>query len=264
MDAVTRPEAGSPALTPSAIPLLPQPFTPSQAALLADLAVRFAAGRGFAVATLNLDHVVKLGRDAGFRAAYARQTHVVADGNPVVWLQRLAGRPVDLVPGSDLVGPLMALAARKGVPVAFLGSSAAVLEAAAARLQAAHPGLRIVERIAPPYGYDPEGAAAGADLDRIGASGARLCLLALGAPKQELLAARGLDRVPQCGFVSVGAGLDFIAGVQRRAPVWVRRMALEWVWRMAGDWRRLARRYLDCALVMPGLTLAAWRARRRG
>lgn len=264
MDAVTRSGEASPPLVPSAIPPLSQGFTPSQGALLADLAARFAAGRGFAVATVNLDHVVKLGRDAGFRAAYARQTHVVADGNPIVWLQRLAGRPVDLVPGSDLVAPLMALAAREGVPVALLGSNAAVLEAAAARLEAAHPGLGIVVRIAPPYGYDPEGAAAAADLDRIGAAGARLCLLALGAPKQEILAARGLTHLPFCGFVSVGAGLDFIAGAQRRAPLWVRRIAMEWAWRMLGDWRRLAARYRDCALVLPGLAVAALRARRRG
>lgn len=248
----------------SAIPLVTQGFTPSQDALLADLATRFSTGSGFAVATLNLDHVVKLRRDQGFRAAYARQTHVVADGNPIVWLQRLAGRPVDLVPGSDLVAPLMALAARAGVPVALLGSRAEVLEVAAARLAAAHPGLSIVARIAPPYGYDPEGAAAAADLARIGASGARLCLLALGAPKQEVLAARGLTLLPACGFVSVGAGLDFIAGAQRRAPLWVRRIAMEWVWRMLGDWRRLAARYRDCALVLPGLAVAALRARRRG
>ena len=269
LDAVTRSRDGDPALVqpilvPSAIPVLAQGFTPSQGALLADLAARFAAGRGFAVATINLDHVVKLGRDAAFRAAYARQTHVVADGNPIVWLQRLAGRPVELVPGSDLVGPLMALAAREGVPVALLGSRAEVLEVAAARLEVAHPGLRIVERIAPPYGYDPEGATAAADLARIGASGARLCLLALGAPKQEVLAARGLALLPACGFVSVGAGLDFIAGAQRRAPLWVRRIAMEWAWRMLGDWRRLAARYRDCALVLPGLAVAALRARGRG
>lgn len=254
--------ASASAPVPSAIPQVAQPFTPTQEALLADLAAHLAAGQGFAVATPNLDHVVKLGRDAAFRAAYARQTHVVADGNPIVWLQRLAGRPVGLVTGSDLIDPLMALAARMEVPVAFVGSRDAVLEAAAARLAAAHPGLRVVARIAPPFGFDPASPAADACLDRVAAAGARLCLLAFGAPKQEMLAARGRDRVPGCGFVSIGAGLDFIAGTERRAPVWVRRLALEWLWRMLGDWRRLARRYRDCARVLPGLALAAWRQRR--
>lgn len=236
--------------------------TPTRTALLAEVEVLLTAHQGFALATLNLDHLVKLRRDPAFRAAYAAQTHVVADGNPVVWLQRLAGRPVDLVPGSELITPLAAMAARLGVPVALLGSTEATLALAAARLVADHPGLSVVACIAPPQGFDPAGPAGQAALTHLAASGAQLCFLALGAPKQEVLAARGHALLPQTGFVSIGAGLDFIAGTQKRAPPWVRRIALEWLWRMALSPRRLARRYLDCALILPGLALSAWTARR--
>lgn len=234
---------------------------PTRAGLLADLAARLAAGQGFAVATLNLDHIVKLRRDAGFGAAYLAQSHVVADGNPVVWLCRLAGRRVELVPGSDLLGPVVALCARMGVPIALVGSTDAVLAIAAARLEADHPGLRVAARIAPPMGFDPAGVAAGDVLDRVAASGARVALLALGAPKQEALAALGRQRQPGLGFLSIGAGLDFIAGRQRRAPVWMRRLALEWLWRLAGNPRRLAARYGACAVALPGLAWRAWRQR---
>ena len=235
--------------------------TPTRAALLAEVEGLLCARQGFALATLNLDHLVKLRRDPNFRAAYAAQTHVVADGNPVVWLQRLAGRPVDLVPGSELITPLVAMAARLGVPVALLGSTEETLALAAGRLVADHPGLALVARIAPPQGFAPDGATGDAALRQLADSGARLCLVALGAPKQEILAARGHGLLPQVGFVSIGAGLDFIAGTQKRAPLWVRRIAMEWVWRMALSPRRLARRYLDCALILPGLALSAWRAR---
>lgn len=235
--------------------------TPTRAALLAEVEALLRAGKGFALATLNLDHLVKLGRLPAFRTAYLRQSHVVADGNPVVWLQRLAGRPVDLMPGSELILPLATLAGRLAVPVALLGSNAATLALAAARLEATCPGLTVVARIAPLQGYDPESAVAETDLRQIAASGARLCFLALGAPKQEMLAARGHVMLPEVGFVSIGAGLDFIAGSQTRAPAWVRRLALEWAWRMMLNPRRLARRYADCALILPGLALSAWRAR---
>lgn len=239
--------------------------TPTEAALLDDVATRLDRGEGFAIATLNLDHIVKLRRDARFRAAYAAQSHVVADGNPVVWLARASGRRgVQLVPGSELIAPVAALAARKGAALALFGSTLPVLEAAAARLVADHPGLRVAACIAPPMGFDPESAAADAMLDRIAASGARIVLLALGAPKQEVLAARGFARHPELGFLSIGAGLDFIAGTQVRAPVWVRRIAMEWLWRMLSNPRRLARRYLDCALVLPPLLAAALREGRRG
>jgi N-acetylglucosaminyldiphosphoundecaprenol N-acetyl-beta-D-mannosaminyltransferase len=247
--------------TPDALALV---NFPTQAALLADIEARLRDRLGFAIATLNLDHVVKMQRNPAFRRAYVAHSHVVADGNPIVWLSHLAGRPdVALVPGSELIAPVAALAARLGTPLAFLGSTGPVLKAAAAELEAAYPGLEVAACLAPSFGFDPESAAADALLDQVTASGARICLLALGAPKQEVLAARGLARHPELGFLSIGAGLDFIAGHQTRAPVWVRRIAMEWLWRMLSNPRRLGRRYLDCALILPSLARTALAARKR-
>jgi exopolysaccharide biosynthesis WecB/TagA/CpsF family protein len=236
--------------------------TPCAAALIGKIEADLRRGASFAVATLNLDHLVKLRRSAAFRDAYMRQTHVVADGHPVVWLSHLAARPVSLAPGSELIDPLCALAARLEAPVALLGSTPEALKRTAQRLAARHPGLVVAAQIAPPFGFDPEGPEADACLDALARSGARLCFVALGAPKQEIFAARGAERIRGCGFVSVGAGLDFIAGSQRRAPIWIRKIAMEWFWRMLSDPRRLARRYLDCALILPSLVRDGLRQRR--
>ncbi len=232
--------------------------------LSAEIRRRFDAREGFALATLNLDHLVKLRGDPAFAAAYAAHDMVVADGNPVVALSRLAGRPVALLPGADLVRPLCALAAGAGVPVALVGSDAGTLARASERLTAEVPGLDIAWRHAPPMGFDPGSDAAGAVLDELRGRQIGLCLLALGAPKQECLAARGRVQAPGVGFASVGAGLDFIAGRQRRAPAWARRLALEWLWRALGDLRRLGPRYARCAAILPGLAVAALRLRLSG
>ncbi len=233
-------------------------------ALLARVGAALGAGQGFALATINLDHLVKLSRDADFRAVYAVQDLVVADGNPIVWLSRLAGRPVSLVPGSDMVLPLLAVARDRGVAVALVGSTDPALQAAGEALCSALPGLRIAARIAPPMGFDPRGEEAADILDRVAASGAGLCLIALGAPKQEAFAAFGRTRQAHIGFASIGAGLDFLAGTQRRAPAWVRAVAMEWLWRMLSNPRRLFTRYLQCALILPGQAVAALRLRRQG
>lgn len=234
---------------------------PTEQALLTDIAGHLADGCGFALATLNLDHLVKLRRNESFRDAYAAHDMIVADGNPIVWLCALGGQKVALVPGSDLVVPLLEQAAAADVPVAFFGATDTALDLAAARLMDRVPGLRVVLRLSPPMGFDPTGPGADAYLDRIAASGARLCLVALGAPKQEILAARGRRRAPAVGFASIGAGLDFHAGTQARAPRWVRRIAMEWFWRMVGNPGRLARRYAECALILPGQALSALRQR---
>ncbi|MFZ3583934.1 WecB/TagA/CpsF family glycosyltransferase [Loktanella sp. DJP18] len=234
---------------------------PTRDGLLADIAARFATGEGFTLATLNLDHIVKLRRDPAFLAAYLVQSHVVADGNPIVWLSRLAGREVELIPGSELIVPLAEMAAHMGVPVACLGATRETLDQAVVRLKEAYPGLRIVARIAPPFGLDVTGPAGDGMIAQLRTSGARLCFLALGAPKQEILAARAAAALPACGFVSIGAGLDFIAGSQTRAPRLVRRLALEWAWRMASNPGRLTRRYAACAAILPGLASTARRQR---
>ena len=99
--------------------------------LLSDLGRHMVQGMGFALATLNLDHVVKLRQSPVFTQAYLAHTHVTADGNPIVWLCRLAGQPVMLIPGSELIVPLAEVAARQGVLVALVGSTQDTLALAA-------------------------------------------------------------------------------------------------------------------------------------
>ena len=235
---------------------------PTKAALLQEVTRRFSAGQGFALATLNLDHLVKLQSHEDFQQAYAAQDFVVADGNPIVWLSRLAARPVELVPGSDLVLPLAARAASAGVSVGFIGSTLEALTAAEAAMQDKIPGLSVVAKIAPPMGFDPQSETADAIFAELEASGARLVFLALGAPKQEMMAARGRDAVPSIGFASIGAGLDFLAAKQQRAPAWVRAVAMEWLWRLLTNPLRLAGRYARCFMILPAHTVAALRQRR--
>lgn len=236
---------------------------PDSATLLSDIETRLAGHQGFSIATLNLDHVVKLGRDPKFLHAYAAHSHVTADGNPIVWLCHLAGqRDVALVPGSELIAPLCDVAARTETPVALFGATETSLQGAAEKLRAAYPALNVVLCLSPPMGFDPDSAAADEAIVQIGNSGARLVFLALGPPKQERFAARAHAALPHVGFASIGAGLDFMSGSQKRAPRWVQKIAAEWLWRMLGNPKRLARRYGACILAMPGLTLSALRARR--
>lgn len=235
---------------------------PDQPHLLAEVRARFRAGQGFSLATINLDHLVKLGKSASYRHSYAAQDLIVADGNPIVWLSRLAGRPVSLVPGSDLLRPLLQLAAAEAMPVAFFGSSQDVLTPAAQRLMADIPGLQVVWTGAPPMGFDPTGPDARAALDAMQAAGVRLCILSLSAPRQEAFAAFARTRTEGIGFCGFGASLDFVVGEQTRAPLWMRRFALEWLWRALSAPQRMIPRYAACAAILPGQIIAALRLRR--
>lgn len=225
------------------------------------VAEKFRARDGFALATLNLDHLTKLPHDPAFLAAYRAHDLVVADGRPVVWLSQLARQPLELMPGSDMILPLCALAAEADVSIALIGSSDAALDGAAAALIAQTPGLKVAYVHAPAYGFDPQGSAADTLLGNLAASGAGLCFIALGAPKQEIFAARGREKAPAIGFASIGAGLDFLSGHQVRAPRVLRMLALEWLWRALQAPRRMVPRYAKCFAILPGLCRQALRQR---
>ena len=209
------------------------------------------------VFTLNLDHLVKMRKDAMFRRAYRRAGLITADGFPIVLACTLQGKRVSRVTGSDLIAPISAEAARSGKSIYLFGSSLQVLTKASRLLHERNAGLRIAGIFAPPQRFDPTSEDARRCIVTIGNSGADLCLVALGAPKQELFADHGKSLLPNISFVCIGAGLDFIAGTQVRAPCWMQSWGLEWLWRAAGNPRRLLYRYLLCLAAAPGILARA-------
>ena len=237
--------------------------TGSQTAVLNKVAGLLRRGDGFALATINLDHLVKLATSPAFRTAYAGHEIVVADGRPIVALSKMAGRTVELMPGSELILPLCWVAAAENVPVALVGSTKAALADAASALKRDVPGLNISLCLAPSGAFDPDSDEAGTILDHLAQAGIGLCFLALGAPKQEIFAHRGRAVAPRVGFVSIGAGLDFLGGHQRRAPLVMRQLGLEWLWRWLSSPLRLGPRYVKCLLILPGHIVQALRLRGR-
>lgn len=222
-----------------------------------DAIVLAAIGKSaFTVFTLNLDHLVKLRTDAAFRTAYARASMVSADGAPIVWLARRQGATLERTTGADLVVPLARAAAAAGLPMFLFGTTDEVLGLAGRRLSAYCDGaLDICGSLSPSASFDPHGPEADAALETIRSSGARICLLALGAPKQEILAARAAALGIPVVFVCIGAALDFVAGRQTRAPQWLQRNGLEWLWRLSTNPSRLAARYARCALVLADIAI---------
>lgn len=230
----------------------------SQRQAIAEIMEAAKRGDSFSVVTLNLDHLDKLKREQRFREAYAAARFVTADGAPVAFLASLQGTRIERTTGADLVIPLAAAAAEQRLPLYLFGTEPHILAGAGDVLrQRAGIGLDIVGSASPERNFDPDGAAADAALDAIAASGARLCFVALGAPKQEIFAARAMARNVPVGFVCIGAGLDFLVGAQIRAPAFMQKFGMEWLWRLANDPARLAKRYARCAVVLAEIAVVA-------
>jgi N-acetylglucosaminyldiphosphoundecaprenol N-acetyl-beta-D-mannosaminyltransferase len=200
---------------------------------------------GGMVLTPNVDHVVLAEEDDAFRRAYAAADLSLADGMPVVWASHLLGVPVpEKISGSDLVAPLLDVAAAKGWRVYLLGGGSGVAAKAARALTLRHPRLRIVGTSGPMLNLERPVAERQFAVDAVGAKTPDLVLVGFGAPKQELWMHESADRLGSAVLIGVGASLDFAAGTATRAPRWMSRLGLEWLYRLAREPRRMWRRYL--------------------
>jgi exopolysaccharide biosynthesis WecB/TagA/CpsF family protein len=193
------------------------------------------------VLTPNADNFVRLDRDPVYRALYRHATLRVLDSRVVARAARLLGLGVPRVcPGSDLTAALLRDHVRPGERVAVIGLRAEYLDRLVEACGIARPFHHD-----PPMGFDRDPAAFRAAIEFVIAHPARLVFIAVGAPKQERLAAAVQIRGAATGTgLCVGASLDFLAGARRRAPRWMQRGGLEWLFRLVSDPRRLARRYL--------------------
>ena len=204
-------------------------------AALQRIEAMIAAGGRHQVATVNPEFVMHARSDPEFATVLESADLCLADGWGVVWAARRQGcRLIGPVAGADLLPALAGLCARRGWSLFLLGARPGVAEAAAGRLRARAPGLKV----AGVHAGSPRIEDDAASLELINASRPDVLMVAYGHPKQELWIARNRERLQVHLAIGVGGAFDYLAGRVRRAPLWMRRAGLEWLFRLARQpWR---------------------------
>ena len=221
------------------------------------LAARPASAPFAYVVTPNADHLIRLHSRPELGALYETAALRLLDSRVVARLARAAGLPAPpVVTGSDLTAALFDRGlVGPGEPVAVLGGSGETAAALRERY-----GLARLAHHDPPMGFDKDPAALEAAIRFLENNPARFSFLAVGSPRQEVVAAALVRRGKATGVgLCIGASLLFLTGAERRAPRPVQGMGLEWAWRLAQDPRRLARRYL---VDSPKIVRLLWREAR--
>ena len=200
--------------------------------------------RPFAATALAVHGLVTAARDLELKYRLNHFDLVTPDGMPVKWaLNLLHGVDlVDRVAGPWLTVHVCERAAKEGVPIYLYGSRREVLDRLAANLVDQHPGLTIAGT-SPSLFRTTSATEQRAIAERIQGSGAGLCLVGLGCPRQEVFVWEHHELVAM-PMVAVGAAFDFHAGTLPRAPASLERAGLEWAYRWYREPRRLTRRYV--------------------
>jgi exopolysaccharide biosynthesis WecB/TagA/CpsF family protein len=206
------------------------------------LAEEFGTQRYGYVVTANVDHAIRYYYQPDFRALYSAATYVLLDSRFLGHVLRLLKRQsLRVCPGSDLTRSLFETAIKPHDVVLVVGGTAH--QALMLREQY---GLQALRHINPPMNLMNDSAALEACLRDIeAASPFRFCFIALGSPLQEVVAGRLQERANARGLaLCVGASINYITGVELRAPRWMRRIGFEWLFRLLQQPRRMAHRYL--------------------
>lgn len=168
---------------------------------------------------------------------------VCPDGQPVRWaLNRIHGCKLDdRVYGPELTLRLCEAAAKADVSIFLFGATEEMLDQFSLRLSARFPGLKIAGRRASQFRtVSPEERDSLAK--EINDSGAGMCFVGLGCPRQEVFAYEMREHISM-PLIAVGAAFAFHAGMLEQAPAWMQRNGLEWLFRLTREPKRLWKRY---------------------
>lgn len=177
----------------------------------------------------------------GYREVVNSADLVVNDGIGVEIAARLQGRRFlgNLI-GTDFIPEICAFGASKGYKLYLLGGTEGVAERARETLISQFPGLIVSGTH---HGFFDKDRC-GDVLESIRRAKPDILLVGFGNPYQEEWISRYQEELPGCVAIGVGALFDYFAGVEPRAPEFVRRMHCEWVFRLLVAPRKKWRRYI--------------------
>lgn len=193
------------------------------------------------IVVLNAAKVVKALHDNKLKNIILSADLIGPDGLPIVWVSRLLGDPLPgRVNGTDLMERLVELANEKGYSVYFFGAKQEVVEKVVDIYSKKYPNLKIAGFRNGYFSKDEEPKI----VEEIRNAHPDILFIAMGTPMKEEFVNRNLQKlnVPVCH--GVGGSFDVVAGLVKRAPLWMQKSGLEWAYRVYQEPRRMWKRYL--------------------
>lgn len=167
---------------------------------------------------------------------------VTPDGSGIVWGADYLGMPLkERVSGIDLLWEICRAAPEKGWRIYLLGAAPGVADKAAANLKVKYPGISIVGVRNGYFDINNKEEIQNV-LEDVQQAAADVLFIAMGAPRQEyFIEDYGKDFGVKVA-IGVGGSFDVVAGVVKRAPVFMQKMGIEWLWRLLcqpSRWKRM-------------------------
>lgn len=203
--------------------------------------------KGGLIVTPNVDHLVKLQKDADFLKTYKIADYVICDSKIIQYALKFLGKPVpEKISGSDLFPAFYHYNRdNEDIKIFLLGGIEKVGQQAKVNINQKVGREMVVDALSPSFGFENNSSECLAIIDRINQSGANVLAIGVGAPKQEKWIVKYRSLLPNVKvFLPIGATIDFEAGYKPRSPKWMSNIGLEWFYRLISEPKRLWKRYL--------------------
>ncbi|MBP2626471.1 MAG: glycosyl transferase, WecB/TagA/CpsF family [Firmicutes bacterium] len=190
------------------------------------------------VVTPNAEMIMMANEDKYLSQIINNADLVVPDGAGVVWAAHYNGDVMpERVAGYDLVQNLLAAAAMQKYRIYMLGGAPGIVDKARLAAEERYPGVQIVGTH---HGFFTK-----SDESEI-VSSIKVCrpdilLVALGVPRQEKWLSEYSGQLEVPVAIGVGGTFDVMAGIVRRAPLWMQNAKLEWLYRLISEPKRAIR-----------------------
>lgn len=190
---------------------------------------------------VNAGKIVAMQSDKELKQSVLDADLINADGQAVVWAAKFLGQPLpERVAGIDLMLNLVNMAHEKGLKCYFLGAKEVVVR-------------KVVDAFSKQYSSDIIGGYRNGYFNEddeleiatdIANSGAQLLFVAISSPKKEIFVNKHKSIIKVPFVMGVGGSFDVVAGITKRAPLWMQKIGMEWFYRFIQEPQRMWKRYL--------------------
>lgn len=199
------------------------------------------------VFTTNVDHLIKLQKDASFVEAYNVADYKVCDSQILMYASRFLGTPIkEKISGSDFFPNFYNYHKNnENIKIFLLGAATGIANKAQININNKAARNIVVGAHSPSYGFENNQQECQEIIEMINKTDATVLAVGLGAPKQEKWIYKYRHKLSNIKiFLALGATIDFEANKLKRSPKWMSKFGLEWFYRLLCEPQRLWQRYL--------------------
>lgn len=193
------------------------------------------------ISTITAELAVRANEDKDLKRIYNNADLLTIDSFIVYYaaclFRKSAARPVH---ATRLAFKFLPIMNQKEYSLYILGAKNDIVDRAVENIKQTYPKVKIAGFHHGYFDFNNDSEV----VEDIKSKHPDVLFVGMSSPLKEIFISRNLKKmsVPVC--LSVGGGVDIIAGKSRLAPLWVSKMGLEWVYRLVQEPGRMWKRYL--------------------